>query len=52
MAKLTQRVADRISAALRKFQPILDAAKARDINESDTVVIVTDMLQRVLGYDK
>lgn len=52
MAKLTQRVADRITAGLKKFQPILDAAKARDINESDTVVIVTDVLQYVLGYDK
>ncbi len=52
MAKLAQRVADRIATGLRKFQPILDSAKARDINESDTVVIVTDILQYVLGFDK
>lgn len=52
MAKLPQRVADRIASGLRKFQPILEAAKARDINESDTVVIVTDILQYVLGFDK
>ncbi len=47
-----QRVASRISAGLKRFQPVLAAAKARDVNESDTVVIVTDMLQDVFGYDK
>jgi len=28
------------------------SAKNRDVNESDTVIIVTDMLQEVFGYDK
>lgn len=37
---------------MKRFQPILAAAKARDVNESDTVVIVTDLLQEVFGYDK
>ncbi len=31
---------------------MLAAAKARDVNESDTVIIVTDMLGEVFGYDK
>ena len=31
---------------------VLAAAKARDVNESDTVVIVVDLLQEVFGYDK
>lgn len=47
-----QKVAARIVAALKRFQPILAAAKARDVNESDTVVIVTDLLQELFGYDK
>ncbi len=47
-----QKAASRIIAGLRRFQPILAAAKARDVNESDTVVIVADMLQEVFGYDK
>lgn len=50
--RIPQKVADRIASGLKRFQPILQAAHARDINESDTVVIVTDVLQYVLGYDK
>jgi hypothetical protein len=46
------KVANRIVAGLKRFQPILTNAKARDVNESDTVVIVTDVLQDVFGYDK
>ena len=46
------KVSQRISAGLKKFQPILEAAKARDVNESDTVVIVTDLLHEVFGYEK
>jgi hypothetical protein len=52
MAKLPVRVASRIAAALKKFQPILASARSRDVNESDTVVIVTDVRQEVFGYDK
>jgi predicted type IV restriction endonuclease len=46
------RAAARIRSALKKYQPILTAAKQRDVNESDTVVIVTDLLQEIFGYDK
>ncbi len=46
------KVASRIAAGLKKFQAVLAAAKARDVNESDTVVIVVDLLQEVFGYDK
>lgn len=52
MAKVASKVAERIAVGLKKFQPILESARTRDVNESDTVVIVTDMLQEVLGYDK
>jgi predicted type IV restriction endonuclease len=43
---------ERIAAGLKRFQPILTSARSRDVNESDTVVIVTDLLQEVFGYDK
>ena len=46
------KVAGRIAAGLKKFQPIIASAKTRDVNESDTVVIVTDLLQEIFGYDK
>ena len=47
-----KKVADRLAAGLKRFQPILAAAKTRDINESDTVVLVTDMLADIFGYEK
>jgi hypothetical protein len=52
MAGLPKKVEERIGSGLKRFQPILAAAKARDVNESDTVVIITDLLQEIFGYDK
>ena len=46
------KVADRLASGLKSFQPILSAAKARDVNESDTSMIVTDMMADLFGYDK
>ena len=39
-------------AGIKKFQPILIDAQKRDVNESDTVIIITDMLSEIFGYDK
>jgi len=39
-------------SAVKKFQPILTIQKTRDVNEPDTVRIVTDMLAEIFGYDK
>jgi predicted type IV restriction endonuclease len=50
--KISSKVSDRISTNLKKFQPILDSAKARDVTEADTVTIIKDMLSDVFGYDK
>jgi hypothetical protein len=52
MAAVPKRVAERLTAGLKRYQPILDSAKARDVNESDTSMIVSDMLADVFGYDK
>src|SRR4030095_13554994 len=49
---IPNRIADRLSAAIKRFQPILNNAKSRDVNESDTSIIVTDMLAEVFGFDK
>lgn len=49
---LSTRTAERLAAGLKRFQPILAAAKSRDVNESDTSMIVTDLLAEVFGYDK
>lgn len=52
MASVPAKVLSRMSAALKKFQPILADTHKRDVNESDTVTIVTDLLYEVFGYDK
>lgn len=52
MSRISKKTAERIAAGLKRFQPVLQSAKDRDVNESDTVVIVTDLLQEVFGYDK
>ncbi|WP_341704487.1 type I restriction enzyme HsdR N-terminal domain-containing protein [Ferrovibrio sp.] len=49
---ISKKVTERIVTQLKRYQPILAAAKARDISESDTVVIIGDMLADVLGYKK
>ena len=52
MSTIPKRVSDRLSRETRRFQRVLKTARDRDINESDTVVIITDMLSRVFGFDK
>ena len=52
MSHVPTKVAARLSAAIKRFQPIITAVKSRDANESDTVIIVTDMLSEVFGYNK
>jgi predicted type IV restriction endonuclease len=52
MANVPKKVLERLGDGLKRFQPILSAAKARDAGESDTVTIITDMLNVLFGYDK
>jgi hypothetical protein len=52
MAAIPNKVLDRLSAGIKRFQPVLTSAKSRDVNESDTVTIIVDMLADVFGYDK
>lgn len=52
MAVIPNKVQTRLVAGIKKFQPIVSAAKTKDINESDTVVIITDMLSEIFGFDK
>ncbi len=52
MPPVPKKVEERLMAGIKRFQPIIASAKARDLNESDTVFIVTDMLSEVFGYDK
>ncbi len=49
---ISARVSERLAAGVKRFAPILASAKARDVNESDTSMIVTDVLAEIFGYDK
>ncbi len=49
---IPKKVHERLVAGLKRYQPILAAAKARDVGEADTVTIIKDMLADVFGYDK
>lgn len=52
MYKVPKKESDQISTNLLKFQKVLATAKSRDLNESDTVSIISDMLAEIFGYDK
>lgn len=52
MPKWESGARDRIRTALRKFHKPLAEMVARDANEGDTRVLVTDFLCDALGYDK
>jgi len=52
MANIPQRVTERLVAGIKKFKPVLSAAHENKENESNTVIIITDMLSEVFGYAK
>ncbi len=52
MAAVPKKVADRLTVGLKRYQPVLAAARARDVGEADTVTIIKDVLADVFGYDK
>jgi hypothetical protein len=42
----------KISEGIAHYRDILAAAKKRDVSESDTVVMIGDMLADIMGYEK
>jgi len=52
MAKIPSKVESRIKEALKRYQPLVEQAKARDIGEADTSTLVKDVLADLFGYDK
>jgi predicted type IV restriction endonuclease len=49
---VSQKIIDRIGRNLGKFQNALEIAKDKDLNEADTVQIISDILADIFGYDK
>lgn len=52
MASIPLKVSTRISEGLKKLQAVVQSAKTRDVNESDTVVIITGIFEEILGYNR
>lgn len=52
MTTIPVKVVDRFKEHLGKISKVIEQAKNRDINEADTVVIVSDVLSNIFGYDK
>lgn len=50
--KIPAKVASRVSQRLKELQPTISDARKRDVSESDTALIVVDVLSDVLGYKK
>lgn len=49
---IPKKVAERLVVGIKRYQPVLEAARVRDVGETDTVTIIKDMLADVFGYDK
>jgi len=52
LANLPKKISERIVLGIKKYQPLLQSARARDVGEADTVTIIKDMLSDIFGYDK
>jgi hypothetical protein len=52
MITIPLKVETRIKEVLKRFQPIIEQAKARDVGEADTSTLVKDILAELFGYDK
>ena len=52
MATIPAKAVKRITDGVKRFKPIVAKARDKDVNESDTVAIILDIMAEVFGYDK
>lgn len=52
MVSIPAKVSKRLAEGIKRFKPIVVKARDKDVNESDTVTIIADILSEVFGYDK
>ena len=50
MFKITKKINERFKKSVPKFQKVLDIAKDRDVNESDTVAILNDIFSKPSNF--
>jgi predicted type IV restriction endonuclease len=49
---LSAKYIKKVLEGTKKYQNIINLLKKKDANESDTVTVITDILQDIFGYDK
>jgi len=49
---IPKKVSERLRNSIPKYKKKLEDAKAKDLAESDTVLIIYDMLEDIFGYEK
>lgn len=49
---MQKRIEEQLIAGLKKFKPLVATARAKDVNEADTVTLVRDMFAEIFGYDR
>lgn len=49
---IPKKTEERIRSALKRFAPVLQAQRDRDVSEADTVTLVKDLFSELLGFDK
>jgi predicted type IV restriction endonuclease len=52
MSNIPKKVIERFMKSVPRFQKVLQIAKDRDVNESDTVSVLNDIFSDVFGYNK
>ena len=52
MAKITKKVQKRLRAGLRRFRPLLKAAREREASRADTATLAIDLLSDLFGFDR
>ena len=52
MAKITKKVQERLRAGLRRFRPLLKAAREREASRADTATLALDLLSDLFGFDR
>ena len=52
MITIPQKTKNRIIEGVKKYKPILKKARDKDINESDTVTIINNILSDIFGYEQ
>ena len=52
MFKIPKKIKERIITGINRYQKIVRTAKAKDVNEADTVSVIKGILEEAFGWDR